>query len=47
MDFLAYIDRSTYNSIKTLTYSMIDEKSYDNVDIYVKYNYVYNYDSFI
>ena len=47
MDFIAYIPRSTYNSIKSLTYSMISDDSYDNLGIYVKQNYVYNYDSFI
>ena len=36
MDFVAYIPRSTYNSIKTLAYSMISEDSYDNIGVYVK-----------
>jgi len=47
MDFVAYIPRSTYNSIKTLGLSMISDEYYDNIGIYVKQNYVYNYDSFI
>ena len=46
MDFVAYIPRSTYNSIKTIIVSMVDDNSYDNIGIYVRQNFFYNYDSF-
>jgi len=36
MDFLKYEPRSTFNALKQISISMINENSYDQINIFIK-----------